>query len=507
MNRGFDRFRSIQGFVWFVCLLLVTACAGGEVAEPLRIEEVHPANVSTGVWIRDPVWVRFSEPIDPATVTPARVTISSAEVASLAKELSLSADGLTLSITLTQQPALPATLTVALSPDIATVDGRRLVPPSGGWWWKLPAWQAMGGALDVDTGQKAIQPKIAVGPDGPVVVWLEEAAGVWEVRVKAWVDGVWTALDGALNQGPTNRAERARIAIDPSGAPVVAWAELHGDNWSVHAKRWDETGWTSLGVGPLDADFARHAHGGDVVSDGSSLWAAWDEDVDGGTSIHARRWDGAAWTPAGGSALDPAWGAGGPSVALGRDGLPVVAVTTWGHDTWQDVIAARWTGSQWVVLGGVIDVVAGRHADVQTVAVDFDDAPIVVWEESVLGDQGKEDVMVHAKRWDGAAWVSLGGPLNVALPAPSNAYDPSLTVDADGRPVAVWREGAGPLGIRVYAKRWTGSAWEAMGGPISDAWSEPPDIAVGGDGVVYVTWFEWVDDTEAVFVKRFNELP
>jgi hypothetical protein len=30
---------------------------------------------------------------------------------------------------------------------------------------------------------------------------------------------------------------------------------------------------------------------------------------------------------------------------------------------------------------------------------------------------------------------------------------------------------------------------------------------VGEDGVVYVTWSEHVDDTEDVFVKRFNELP
>jgi hypothetical protein len=113
---------------------------------------------------------------------------------------------------------------------------------------------------------------------------------------------------------------------------------------------------------------------------------------------------------------------------------------------------------------------------------------------------------VHPKRWDGAAWVVLGGPLSVGDPTTSSAFQPAVAIDGDGRPVVVWREG-GAIGIRVYAKRWTGSAWEAMGGSISERWSEPADVAVHEDGVVYVAWSEHVDETEDVFVKRFNELP
>ena len=495
----------VLALVWVVGLL-VASCAGGEVADPLRVDALHPASESENVWIRDPVWVRFSEPVDPATVTPARVVVSSAEVASLAKDLSLSADGLTLSITLTEQPALPASLTVALSRDIATADGRRLVPPSDGWWWKLPAWQAMGGALDLDLGHMAVDPHVAVGPDGPVVVWSEQVSGVWEVHVKAWTGDAWTALGGALNHGPTNHTERSRIAVDASGTPVVTWSEWHAGDWNVYAKRWDGSAWTLLGANPLDAEAARDAHASDVVSDGSDVWIAWDEPSDAGWGVQVRRWDGSGWAAAGGLATDPAWGAVGPAIALGHDGYPFVAITMWGHETWQDVRLTRWTGSQWVALGGAVDVVEDRHADVQTVTVDADGAPVVVWEESVIGDEGKTDVRVHAKRWDGVAWSSLGGPLNVAHPEPSNAYDPSATVDAEGRPVAVWRED-GVLGIRVYAKRWTGTAWEAMGGPISDRWSGPPDVAVDDDGVVYVAWFERNDPTDDVYVKRFNELP
>lgn len=505
MKRDAMRMRPLKAAFVGVFLLL-SACAGGDVREALRIMEVRPATGSADVWIRDPVWVRFSEPIDVATVTPERIVVSSAEVASLAKELSLSADGLTLSITLTQQPVLPATLTVALSRDIATADGRRLASPGSSWWWKLPAWQAVGGALNADPARDAAQPRIVVGPEGPLVAWREAAAGVSEVYVAGWIDGAWVPLGGALNHGPGNFAGRVRVAVDPTGAPVAVWAEWHGDDWNVYAKRWDGSVWAALGAGPLDADAARHAHGVDVVGDGAGLWATWNEAADDGMHINVRRWDGTDWTPVGGSATDPAWNAVGPSIALGQDGNPVVAVTLWCEDTLQDVRVARWTGAEWVALGGVVDVVAGRHADVQNVAVDLDDAPIIVWEESDIVDGEKTGVQIHAKRWDGATWVSLGGPLNVGDVAVYYAYDPALTIDAAGRPVAVWREGSA-AGIRVFAKRWTGASWETMGGPVSDRWSELPDVAVDEEGVVYVTWYEWADDTATVFVKRFNELP
>jgi hypothetical protein len=70
--------------------LVLGSRAGGEVANPRCVDELRPASESDHVWIRDPVWVRFSEPVDSSTMTPAgaagwRLVVEAAGVAGVGR--------------------------------------------------------------------------------------------------------------------------------------------------------------------------------------------------------------------------------------------------------------------------------------------------------------------------------------------------------------------------------------------------------------------------------------
>jgi hypothetical protein len=133
--------------------------------------------------------------------------------------------------------------------------------------------------------------------------------------------------------------------------------------------------------------------------------------------------------------------------------------------------------------------------------------PWVAW---VGGPEGGStgSQQVHVKRWTGTTWELVGGPLN-ANPA-SQAKSPKI-VDVGGVAYVAWAEvndGSGGNGIRV--SRWNAvtSSWVAVGGSLLDAGAGFVDYvelaAIGGEP--YVTWAQDLGGTEAskVVVKRFT---
>jgi len=59
----------------------------------------------------------------------------------------------------------------------------------------------------------------------------------------------WQPYTGPLNLDPAQAAESIAVAVDPIGAPVVAWTEAVSSGGSqVHVKRWTAAGWATLGT-------------------------------------------------------------------------------------------------------------------------------------------------------------------------------------------------------------------------------------------------------------------
>ena len=99
-------------------------------------------------------------------------------------------------------------------------------------------------------------------------------------------------------------------------------------------------------------------------------------------------------------------------------------------------------------------------ADARTPAIALErgtSGVVVAWLETVGG-------VYHAfvKRWDGKAWVRLGGALN--RDKSFNSFDVALDLDKQNRPIVAWTERSnvsngkvsGPG--KIYAARWDGKA-------------------------------------------------
>ena len=84
--------------------------------------------------------------------------------------------------------------------------------------------------------------------------------------------------------------------------------------------------------------------------------------------------------------------------------------------------------------------------------------PTAAWIETMSsGGSGHLPVW----RFDGTAWLSLGGVLNHIFGA--SAAEPTLDC-VDGQPVVAWTEGAGAA-RNVYVKRWNGLNWVIVSAP------------------------------------------
>ena len=244
--------------------------------------------------------------------------------------------------------------------------------------------------------------------------------------------GTWQQLGGALDILAANQTDHPAVALDPAGNPVVAWAEY-----------------------------------GQIAS--------------GAIGIRVARWDGGNWVALGGDLavfMDPNLRSfESPSIAIDpTTGQPLVAWSEsrngLGAGFNLDVIVKRWNGTAWERLGTVLNVAAGEGGRSPKVRVTSAGTPIVAWFETPH--------FTHAKRWDGSAWVAIGGQ-NAVGPQLTGAQDgasTALTIDANGDPIVMHGAATGLL-----AARGTSAGWSYLGprvnatGATSTSWGAAVDGA------------------------------
>lgn len=143
----------------------------------------------------------------------------------------------------------------------------------------------------------------------------------------------------------------------------------------------------------------------------------------------------------------------GTAIALDGLGRPVAA--------WKDMSSGRaqaylkrWNGSAWVELGGsasgggVSNTPEGSIGDL-AMAIDGAGNPIVAW---------AADREIRLLRWNGSAWVGQGGSGSGGGVSGTlgGSSEPSLALDAAGNPIVAWSEtAADPLAeSEIYLKHW-----------------------------------------------------
>lgn len=167
---------------------------------------------------------------------------------------------------------------------------------------------------------------------------------------------------------------------------------------------------------------------------------------------------------------------------VARDGEPVLA---WG-ETLRTPYGSRLTVRRWDPAAKTWN----RSPAFNTVSVfsrtpalglDAAGQPVVAW---LQGEVLASDVLV--KRWTGAAWEALGGSLN-RTPQRYLAAT-RLKLDAQGQPTVAWLEDLNGKDA-LYASRWTGQGWQPLGGPLS-ASAAAPALALDRSGQPALAWVE-----------------
>ena len=349
--------------------------------------------------------------------------------------------------------------------------------------WSELAGSAGSSGLSLST-QTGRSPTVATETGGnPVVAWSDNGPGNYEIYLRRWDGTQWASLGGSAAGGGVSNlgigvgsSYNPSLALDGSNNPVLAWemASTGLSIWSLYLKRWDGTQWVELGSSASGSGIANTGVGANpsvaVDATGNPV-VAWQDGTSGNLEIYLKRWDGTQWVELGGSASgggvsNSAGFSENPSLVLDAAGNPIVA---WNDGTPGnlEIYLKRWNGTAWVELGGSatgggVSNTAGLSAG-PSLALDSAGNPVVAWNDDTPGN-----LEIYLKRWNGTAWVELGGSATGGgISNTTGASDgPSLKLEPTGNPVVAWRDDT-PGSSRIYLRRWNGTVWLELGGSAS----------------------------------------
>lgn len=293
-----------------------------------------------------------------------------------------------------------------------------------------------------EPGQDALEPQVAVGPDGTAaVVWVRSDGSNFVVQTRR------IAADGGLGPAVTDLsasgrdAFEPRLALAPDGAAVVVWKRFDGADYLIKERRLDPGGFPGATSNTLSAAGGDAAEPAVAVAPDGEATVVWSR-YDGEDSIvQARRVDAEGAPGEGAIDLSPAGeSAVEPQVVVGPNGAATVA--------WN-----RFDGADWIVQaaalppGGAPETAvadlsaAGRNAAEPALAVGPDGGTLAAWE-----------------RWDGGAYVVQARQLS-----PDGAPGATLPLSEAGRDAAEPRLAIGPAGAAAISwSRFDGSGWVAQ---------------------------------------------
>ena len=317
---------------------------------------------------------------------------------------------------------------------------------------------------------------------------LLDVSGVWNEMGFRGASGGGISYDVIENINP-------EMAIGANGSQMVMWQSGTGGTYSF--SRYNGLNWAPLApAGASDLNVGVDGHGASLAMDSHSgrPYVAWvnglAESVQ--TDIYLKYWDGKAWQELGGSATGGGISNDGviseePSLAVGEDGLPVVAYRAYDESSNDfDIIVKKWTGTSW---------------------------------QELLDPNGHP----FPKTVGGLGTVYGGGVSNDVF----NSFNPSLAVGPDNAPVVAWSSRAFGQAAEIYVRRWNGTNWETLGdsasepglpisGGVSDNPGESvrPQVLVGRDPngsvntQVLVVWRDYADaltlSSCSVYMRKFD---
>lgn len=208
------------------------------------------------------------------------------------------------------------------------------------------------------------------------------------------------------------------------------------------------------------------------------------------------------WSPAAPAAFSAWYPVQGTAAAMDDVGRPHIAASLAENDVSGGRIQVmRVEAGQWLQLGEVSARTANlTQADARNPSMDVQGSTVAV-AFSDLNVEGMRRIYVAGR--EGGSWRLYDSSFSTDFNSFA-ADNPSVALNASGHPAVAWREASyegGPW--LVYARRWTGSNWNWMGGAASSGTgtASPPSIAVSSTGEVFVAW---ASNNQSVYVSRWN---
>ena len=323
-------------------------------------------------------------------------------------------------------------------------------------------------------------------PDGsPVLAWANEPAGGATMQTAVWkpsgCDGTWEQM-GA----PVADAYFPALAVVPSTGQTVRASVRSTTPETIVVERWNGSTFQAMG-NPFTTSGNEIRSPRLAIDASGAVIVAWaDSFASSNARVRAARWDGAAWTDISGSGgvLGAFLYSGTPpvlSIATTPAGTPVVAFATTGFAT---LVAKYGSGTSWSALGPPPAMPIGTGGvNGPIVAINGAGDPFVISMSRTMASVYRASVA----RFDGTNWQAVGD-------APGTGYsdvEHNMAIAPDGAPVVVIG-GRAVLGSRERLSfyRRAGGAWQALPSPTDGAPAaadeSSPIIAVGAGNLIAV---------------------
>jgi hypothetical protein len=349
--------------------------------------------------------------------------------------------------------------------------------------------QELGGALNTDSTKAASQATMALASDGMPLIAFREVS---DIHVKRWTGSAWQQVGGALDHYPNQNSRHPTVIARSDGSLVCTWIEMNGAFEEAHAAAWNGTAWSPLGARLTTVETV-HARATDTPN---GLVVVTLERIGNQTQLFARRWSGSTWQQLGGGPLSVVLGAtilDTPAITTLPDGSPVVA---WieqvsGSGTTLNLTRWGWTANEWTPMTSP----GGVDSD-SRIALSTNGRGQLVLSRS--WNAGLRPYAVH----DGTQWNEIGRPdpkmeaggsiHTVIARGPANT--PSFATLA-------WYQGA------LQLSWWDGAKWTIIAPSVNPeahkAWD--PALTVAADGTMYAAWTDTRKEPSKIFVARYKK--
>lgn len=452
--------------------------------DALKVVDALPAADASNVRRNAPIWIRFSAPVDAATLDAA-ITITSGG-SPLERTATVQADfPEVVVVRLAAAPGTGSMVEVAISDALRSAGGAAFAGTS--WSYTIPTWYAMVQPREATTAVVVKPPVVAIDARGmPAIAWTEGNGAVlsWAASELAqpWVPS------GAFNRRALTPAVDYELAFDVDGRVNCAWTENEGGSTrALVAAR--NSNIVDLEFMPPDlttpiVDFSVVTHHR-LRRRGTTLFVAyllsgitacpWNEAMKkwvpclpmlntGGTydfdlgfagdkpllaeqafsgDLFVHRLDGTAWTRS--IPVQRMYQIKEPRIAAAPDGVDVAWIE---RDTTSRLYVSHVALSDLAIvpLGGGLET-AGFDASSPAIARSAQGELFVAWREQ---DAAKTQTRAALAVWTGSAWQRLDPIPDTAIGTSVDSV--ALAVEPAGNPIVVFA--GGPTGGEIRAAWW-----------------------------------------------------